>query len=117
MKDINFGYHQFVIRDGKSQKDRVTVLPGNLEEPLKKQLEKAKALHDLGLCDGYGRIELPFALSKKYPNATTMFMKACFQELSGRPSINYRVIRMCARSWCTPMYFTKEGWESSAPWI
>ena len=52
VKDIDFGYSQIVVRDGKGGKDRITVLPNSLKEPLKKHLEKVKALHERDLLDG-----------------------------------------------------------------
>jgi integrase len=54
VKDIDFGYRQRVVRDGKGQKDRVTVLPETLKEPLQRHLEKAKALHPRDLREGFG---------------------------------------------------------------
>ena len=44
VKDIDFGYHQMVVRDGKGQKDRVTMLPQALEPSLQRHLERVKAL-------------------------------------------------------------------------
>jgi integron integrase len=69
IKDVDFGYSQIVVRDGKGNKDRVTVLPNSLREPLKRHLEKVKALHERDRLEGYGRSTLPFALDRKYPNA------------------------------------------------
>jgi integron integrase len=69
VKDIDFEYQQIIVRDGKGQKDRVTMLPSSTVELLKLQLEKAKALHNLDLTEGYGTVYLPYALERKYPNA------------------------------------------------
>jgi integron integrase len=69
VKDIDFGYNQIIVRDGKGAKDRITVLPSSLKDPLKKHLEKVKVLHDRDLLEGSGRTTLPFALDRKYPNA------------------------------------------------
>jgi integron integrase len=69
VKDLDFDYEQIVVRDGKGQKDRVTVLPASLKEHLKRHLEKVKALHEADLKAGFGRVYLPFALKRKYPNA------------------------------------------------
>ncbi|HVS27665.1 MAG TPA: integron integrase [Burkholderiales bacterium] len=69
VKDIDFGYGQLIVRDGKGAKDRVTMLPQNLVEPLKRHLEKVKALHGRDLAAGYGEVALPYALGRKYPNA------------------------------------------------
>lgn len=69
VKDIDFHYDQITIRDGKGAKDRVTMLPRSLVEPLQKQLKKAKHIHEMDLDEGYGEVYLPNALALKYPNA------------------------------------------------
>lgn len=71
VKDLDFGFKQIVVRDGKGAKDRFTVLPAKLIEPLQKQLETARKLHDQDLRRGFGKVEMPFAVTKKYPNAQT----------------------------------------------
>jgi integron integrase len=58
-----------MVRDGKGAKDRVTVLPRSLLEPLKAHLERVKALHESDLASGHGDVELPDALARKYPRA------------------------------------------------
>ncbi|MCA1631647.1 MAG: tyrosine-type recombinase/integrase, partial [Acidobacteria bacterium] len=60
---------QITVRDGKGGKDRVTMLPHALAEPLARHLERVKALHGRDLVEGFGGTSLPFALSRKYPNA------------------------------------------------
>ncbi len=69
VKDLDFGFKQIVVRDGKGGKDRFTVLPVVLIEPLKKQLLTAEKLHQEDLRRGFGRVKMPFALARKYPNA------------------------------------------------
>ena len=69
VKDIDFGYNQIVVRDGKGNKDRVTVLPASIREALKQQLERAKKIHEQDLAEGFGDVYLPDALDRKYPNA------------------------------------------------
>jgi len=69
VKDVDFHYRQLVIRDGKGQKDRVTTLPDILCEPLRQHLVRVKERHMQDMADGYGRVYLPFALDRKYPNA------------------------------------------------
>ena len=71
VKDLDFGFKQIVVRDGKGGKDRLTVLPTKLIEPLRAQLEYARKLHELDLRNGFGRVVMPFALARKYPNAKT----------------------------------------------
>jgi integron integrase len=69
VKDIDFHRNEITVRRGKGQKDRVTMLPPALLEPLQKQLRYVKKLHDKDLRDGFGTVHLPFALAKKYTNA------------------------------------------------
>ncbi|MBW8036316.1 MAG: integron integrase [Planctomycetes bacterium] len=69
VKDIDFEQRQIVVRDGKGFKDRITVLPESVIPDLKKHLEKTKALHQVFSARGYGEVELPYALDRKYPNA------------------------------------------------
>jgi len=67
--DIDFDHAQIFVREGKGQKDRVTMLPQSVQEPLKAHLIKVKQLHERDLADGYGDVYLPNALARKYPNA------------------------------------------------
>ena len=69
VKDVDFSRKEILIRDGKGFKDRVTMLPMMLIEPLKLHLKRVKALHENDLAEGYGAVYLPYALSKKYPHA------------------------------------------------
>ena len=69
VKDVDFGYGQLLVRDGKGGKDRVTMLPRTVVEPLKQHLVRVKSLHERDLAEGYGEVEMPYALSRKYPNA------------------------------------------------
>ena len=70
VKDIDFGYGQITVRDGKGEKDRRTVLPGSLVEPLRVHLERVRLLHADDLRRGYGSVYLPYALERKYPSAS-----------------------------------------------
>ncbi|MEW5818160.1 MAG: integron integrase [Spirochaetota bacterium] len=69
VKDIDFSSKQIVVRDGKGFKDRVTLLPETIIPESKEHLVRVKALHDDFLGRGYGDVELPYALMRKYPNA------------------------------------------------
>ena len=69
VKDVDFGYRQIVVRDGKGAKDRVTMLPAAVTEPLKAHLARVKELHARDLAGGFGDVELPDALARKYPRA------------------------------------------------
>jgi integron integrase len=69
VKDFDFDYGQIIVRDGKGGKDRHTLLPDSLTEPLQNHLARVKALHEKDLREGYGNVLLPGALACKYPNA------------------------------------------------
>jgi integron integrase len=69
LKDIDFKYKCITVRDGKGQKDRVTILPDIITYRLRLQIEKAKIIHQQDLNDGHGTIYLPFAIERKYRNA------------------------------------------------
>ena len=69
VKDVKFERREIIVREGKGNKDRVTVLPENLILPLKTHLEKVKALHERDLAAGFGEVYLPDALARKYPKA------------------------------------------------
>jgi integron integrase len=69
VKDVDFGMRQLVVRGGKGNKDRLTMLPAAAESPLRDQLERARALHARDLASGGGEVELPGALSRKLPEA------------------------------------------------
>jgi len=69
VQDVDFEYHQLVVRDGKGQKDRVVPLPKRLEQPLREQLERSRILHREDLGKGLGEVFLPDALARKWPNA------------------------------------------------
>ena len=69
VKDVEFSRGELVVRDGKGQKDRVTMLPRVLVGPLQEHLAMVAALHQQDLAEGFGHANLPFALARKYPNA------------------------------------------------
>jgi integron integrase len=69
VKDIDFAMHQITVLDGKGQKDRMVMLPEKLVPALNEQLKRTKFLHDQDLSKGLGKVYLPFALDRKYPNA------------------------------------------------
>jgi integron integrase len=69
VKDLDFAQRQVVVRDGKGMKDRVTMLPDQLREPLQAHLLRIKQLHQDDLEKGCGMVYLPFALERKYANA------------------------------------------------
>jgi integron integrase len=69
VKDVDFGYRQVVVRDGKGNKDRITMLPDIISEELQRHLQKVKIIHERDLKAGFGTVYLPYALERKYKNA------------------------------------------------
>jgi integron integrase len=69
VKDIDFTSNQIVIHAGKGDKDRHTMLPTAAKEPLTQHLDLVKQQHERDLDRGLGRVALPNALDRKYPNA------------------------------------------------
>ena len=74
VKDVDFAGREILIRDGKGAKDRVTMLPQSLIEPLQRHLQRVAELHAEDLKAGNGSVYLPFALERKYPNASREWM-------------------------------------------
>jgi integron integrase len=69
VKDVDFAMNQIIVRDGKGKKDRITVLPEGARPLLEEHLVYVKRLHQSDLAKGYGRVYLPNALDRKYPNS------------------------------------------------
>jgi integron integrase len=69
VKDLDFAYHQILVREGKGLKDRVTMLPNIVEEPLRQQIQKVQILHEKDVAEGFGEVYLPYALERKYLHA------------------------------------------------
>jgi hypothetical protein len=69
VKDVDFDRGQIMVRGGKGDKDRVTMLPEMLREPLTEHLKRVRLLWEADLREGYGEVYLPEALSRKYPRA------------------------------------------------
>lgn len=69
IKDVDFGYSQIVVRDGKGQKDRVVPLPRKYSAALEHQIARALALHETDLAQGHGEVFIPEALARKYSGA------------------------------------------------
>jgi site-specific recombinase XerD len=69
LKIVDFARNHLVVRQGKGDKDRVTMLPELLQEELKAHLYKVRELHDRDVKAGFGEVWLPKALAVKYPQA------------------------------------------------
>jgi integrase len=68
VKDLDFAYKKITVRDGKGEKDRVTMLPESVVEPLQKRLPEVKKQHEADLKAGFGTVHMPYALDRKYPH-------------------------------------------------
>ncbi|HXS74254.1 MAG TPA: integron integrase [Rhodanobacteraceae bacterium] len=73
VKDVDFARNEITVRDGKGGKDRRTMLPRALVEPLQREVERARSLHEQDLAAGFGATRLPHALARKYPDAAREF--------------------------------------------
>ncbi len=69
VKDVDFSRKEIIIRDGKGQKDRVTVMPTSLVSLLRQHIARVRAIHQFELAEGRGDVYLPDALARKYPGA------------------------------------------------
>jgi integron integrase len=69
VKDVEFVRHEIIVHDGKGAKDRIAVLPRNIEEPLAVHIARVQRLHVRDLANGRGDVWLPGALARKYPSA------------------------------------------------
>jgi len=69
VQDVDFSRNEILVRDGKGAKDRITMLPESLKKPLGDHLKQVKSVHDKDIAEGLGRVLLPGALDRKYPNA------------------------------------------------
>jgi len=113
IKDIDFGNHQIIIRDGKGEDDRLTILPDSLIPLLQTHIKTVHFIHQKDLKDGYGEVHLPYALAKKYPNAPKEWIWQYLFPASSRsidpvtkksmrhhadPSFLQKAIRQAARS-------------------
>lgn len=73
VQDIDYSMKQICVRSGKGAKDRITTFSEKIIPFLDNHLAKVKALHEQDLAGGYGAVYLPYALSRKYPNAENEF--------------------------------------------
>ncbi|MCP4549577.1 MAG: tyrosine-type recombinase/integrase, partial [bacterium] len=69
VRDLDFERREITIRDGKGHKDRRTMLPAVVVDDLRTNLRRVRKLHQEDLARGYGRVYLPYAPERKYPNA------------------------------------------------
>ena len=70
VKDVDFERREIVVRQGKGGKDRRTMLPQSLVEPLRAQLAATRRIHERDTAAGFGRVWMPDALARKFPGAS-----------------------------------------------
>ena len=90
IKDIEFSRNGLIIRSGKGDKDRHSMLPTAIKEALFKHIEANRSQHQEDLKKGLGRVALPNALARKYPNARSAAIVSTSQfcrEPSAVPSL------------------------------
>jgi len=73
VQDLDFSRNEILVRDGKGAKDRITMLPAAVKGSLGKHLEHIREIHRRDLADGWGRVKMPNALERKYPNASAQW--------------------------------------------
>jgi integron integrase len=71
VKDLDYNRCAIYVRDGKGGKDRVVTLAEELIVPLRRHLQSVRTIHERDLNEGYGKVYLPYALERKYPNASS----------------------------------------------
>jgi len=69
VQDLDFSMQEVTVQDGKGDKDRLTLFPEAIHMVMRDHLERVRIMHEKDLADGYGRVYLPHALARKYPNA------------------------------------------------
>jgi integron integrase len=69
VKDVDLDRREIVVRDGKGRRDRVTVLPESLGDPIREHLGRVRRQHQRDLAQGGGSVELPTAIARKSPRA------------------------------------------------
>ena len=74
VKDVDFTYHQIVVRSGKGEQDRMTMLPRTIEDALQRHLAAVKRLQEADLAEGYGEVYLPYAFAAKDHHAGTSWV-------------------------------------------
>jgi len=70
VQDVDFGRNEITVRDGKGFQDRMAMLPESLKKPLQDHLRNVKVIHEKDLSAGWGRVQMPYALDRKYLHAS-----------------------------------------------
>jgi integron integrase len=104
VKDIDFATNQITVREGKGGKDRITMLPQTVKQPLLEHLKTVQRIHQQDLVEGYGCVALPDALARKYPNAApngagnSSFHRSVVGSIGAREN---RAVIISMNPWCS----------------
>jgi site-specific recombinase XerD len=93
IKDVDFSSNQILVREGKGNKDRLTMLPGIVKQSLIKYPKRVKQLHQRDLREGFGRGYIPYTLERKYPKAAGEWAGSMFSLLLTDISISKLVVK------------------------
>lgn len=70
VQDVDFNLNQIIVRDGKGNKNRITMFPASIKKASAEHLNNVKKIHAEDIAKGFGRVLMPDALIRKYPNAS-----------------------------------------------
>lgn len=94
VKDLDLLRREITVRDGKGGKDRLTVLPQSLVPALREHLSRVRSLHQSDLAAGWGRVLMPYALARKYPNASCEWAwQWVFPQQNRDPSVVQKAVK------------------------
>ena len=116
VKDLDFDRHQIIVRQGKGQKDRATMLPAAARKELTRHLADVRRLHERDLAHGFGRVVLPFALDRNSPKRRPSGSgSSCFQRhgCAGIHDSGRRRGTICTSPSCRKLWPKRRGWPAS----
>lgn len=110
VQSVDFAQNEITVRDGKGGKDRRTVLPGVVKPALESHLASVRKIHQLDLREGFGRVDLPNALVRKYPNADKEWRwQYVFPSTKRSPDRRSGIVRRFHMSPTTPQRTFRKG--------
>jgi site-specific recombinase XerD len=116
VKDVDLTSNQIVVRAGKGDKDQHAMLPTAVKEPLAKHLDLVKRQHQRDLERGLGRVALPNALGRKYPNGIRLQPIRTVQELLGHCDVS-TTLDAKFLSFISSIIFSRNAPIKNPPWI
>ena len=114
VKDVDLERGEINVREGKGRKDRVAVLPGAVKEALAAHLIHVREVHGRDLRRDLGRVPLPGALARKYPNADENGPGSGSSQRRGTASIHDRGIESATTS-TSQCFRRRSGKQPGAP--